>query len=134
LDKGSDVNKGLTILSKFFMAVLLACPLYVWGKKIKVSKDKEKIELDKWLRTLKKKDEEKVAPLLSSMKAGKSILFLGSFCPLFWMSLIAGQSRGVIFFNLAHSAIYIIIGYYMYNKAKKKLVSMKNSLQSNYKG
>ncbi len=128
MDKSNNLNKGATILSKFFIAVLLACPLYVWGKKIKVSKDKEKIELDEWLSTLKKKDKEKVTPLLAAKKSGQSILILGSFCPLFWFSLIAGQSKRIILFNLAHSVIYIILGYYMTNKAKKNLVLMKDGL------
>ncbi len=124
----SRINRGTVILSKFFIAVLLACPLYVWGKKIKLSKDKEKMELEKWLSTLKKKDKEKVAPILASMRSGKTIVILGSFCPLFWFSLIAGQSKGMILFNLAHSVLYILIGFHMINKAKKKLIFMKKEI------
>lgn len=129
MDNSNNINKGLTITYKFFIAVLLACPLYVWGKKIKISKEKEKKELEKWLSTLKKKDKEKVVPLLLTMKTGRSILILGSFCPLFWFSLIAGQSKRIILFNLSHSLIYIIIGYYMTNRAKRNLIIMKNNLQ-----
>lgn len=127
MQKNNNITRSATVLSKFFIAVLLACPLYVWGKKVKLNKAKEKSELDKWLRTLKKQDKEKAGSILASMKSGKLILMLGSFCPLFWISLISGQDAKMILFNLAHSAIYILLGYYIMHKSKKKLLMMKNS-------
>lgn len=119
------MNNILRITGKIFQATLLTCPLYVWGRKGKKKKETDKAELEKWLKTLKGKEKEKAALYCAKMKSGKFILMLGSFCPLFWMSLLSGQRGGALLFNFSHSLIYIILGYFMYKRAKKSLYGMK---------
>lgn len=46
----------------------------------------------------------------SRMILGRNTMLVGIFCPIFWISLFAGASRGTILFNAFHSAIVIIVG------------------------
>lgn len=86
----------------------------------------DKSRLNKWVSTLNGKEKDKAESLLSVIKSGKFILILGSFCPLFWISLFSGDSTSVVLFNLGHSVLYITIGYIMIKKSKKSLYAMKN--------
>jgi len=123
------MNNIIRITGKIFQAALLTCPLYVWGRKGKNKKITDKADLEKWLKSLKGKDKEKANIYYSKMKSGKFILMLGSFCPIFWMSLLSGQTGGVLLFNLAHSLAYIVLGYFIYYKAKKSLNDMRISMK-----
>ena len=103
-------------------------PILGFFRTIKANKAKENRELNKWISTLNSKEKDEAEALLSVIKSGKFILILGSLCPLFWRSLIVGDSTGVVLFNLGHSVLYIIIGYVMIKRSKKSLYAMKSKV------
>lgn len=84
--------------------------------------------MNEWVGTLNGKEKDKAEALLAAIKSGKTILIIGSLCPLFWISLFSGASTSSVLFNLGHSVLYIIIGYVMMKKSKKSLELMKNKV------
>ncbi|GAA6201226.1 hypothetical protein [Aquicoccus sp. SU-CL01552] len=48
--------------------------------------------------------------LPQSARSGASIALLGIFCPLFWIALLRGASKGEILFHATHSGVVILVG------------------------
>ena len=92
---------------------------------MKGNQAEKRADLKKWIHTLDKKEKDKAEGLLSVMMSGKFIMMLGSFCPLFWRSLLSGDRISVVLFNLVHSVLYIMLGYIMIKKSKKSLDAMR---------
>lgn len=48
--------------------------------------------------------------LKSNIKIGYGIMFVGIFCPIFWLSLLAGARGDELMFNAIHSSLVILFG------------------------
>ncbi len=59
-------------------------------------------------RVIRSAIEERRLP--ASAKPGFSIALLGLFCPIFWIALFTGASKGELIFHACHSALVFLIG------------------------
>lgn len=89
-----------------------------------MKENQDTIKIQEYMQRVTGAELDKAKSTLASMKSGKGIALIGAFCPLLWMSIIAGQSWGAILFNFCHSMIYVAIGLFMYFGGKKKLLKM----------
>lgn len=55
--------------------------------------------------------------LPESAKPGVFIALLGFFCPIFWIALLTGASRGELIFHASHSSLVFLIGLVLVFKA-----------------
>jgi len=48
--------------------------------------------------------------LKSNIRIGYGIMLVGIFCPIFWLSLLAGARGDELMFNAIHSGLVILFG------------------------
>lgn len=48
--------------------------------------------------------------LPNAARTGAYVALLGLFCPLFWIALFTGASKGELIFHAIHSGVVILIG------------------------
>lgn len=58
----------------------------------------------------KAKLSDREREILFRIKLGKSIVLIGVFCPIFWISLFSGARGEILYYNAFHSGLVILFG------------------------
>ena len=88
---------------RFIGYLFSCCPYTMLGKKVL-----------QFLRNETGMPAEKITnreiELKSKIKIGYGIMLVGIFCPIFWLSLLAGARGDELMFNAIHSFLFFLFG------------------------